>query len=85
MGMAEMQLAVLMGNDAVAMPGADAPEAEPTGPVIYWRHPDGLPEWSASERQTADGRAFLPVLASEDLSLGPAPEPAAEHGHGRNR
>ena len=77
-GMAEMQLAVLMGNDAVAMPGADAPEAEPTGPVIYWRHPDGLPEWSVSERQTADGRAFLPVLASEDLSLGPAPEPSSE-------
>jgi Cu(I)/Ag(I) efflux system membrane fusion protein len=67
-----------MGNDAVAMPGADAPEAEPTGPVIYWRHPDGLPEWSVSERQTEDGRAFLPVLASEDLSLGPAPEPSSE-------
>ena len=26
-GMAEMQLAALMGNDAVAMPGGDAPEA----------------------------------------------------------
>ena len=78
MGMAEMQIAVLMGNDAVAMSGADAPEAEPTGPVIYWRHPDGLPEWSVSEQQTADGRAFLPVLASEDLSLGPAPEPSSE-------
>ncbi len=76
--MAEMQLAVLMGNDAVAMPGADAPQAEQSGPVIYWRHPDGLPEWSPSERQTADGRAFLPVLASEDLSLGPATEPAVE-------
>jgi len=78
MGMAEMQIAVLMGNDAVAMQGSDAAEAEPTGPVIYWRHPDGLPEWSVSEQQTADGRAFLPVLASEDLSRGPAPEPAAE-------
>ncbi len=78
MGMAEMQIAVLMGNDAVAMSGADAPETEPPGPVIYWRHPDGLPEWSVSERQTADGRAFLPVLASEDLSLGPAPEPSSE-------
>jgi Cu(I)/Ag(I) efflux system membrane fusion protein len=78
LGMAEMQLAVLMGNDAVAMPGANTPQAEPTGPVIYWRHPDGLPEWSATARQTADGRAFLPVLSSEDLSLGPAPEPEAE-------
>jgi len=76
--MAEMQLAMFTGNDAAAMPSVDAPQAEPTGPVIYWRHPDGLPEWSATARQTADGRAFLPVLASEDLSLGPAPEPAAE-------
>lgn len=76
--MAKMQLALLMGNDAVAMPGAVASQAEPTGPVIYWRHPDGLPEWSASEQQTADGRAFLPVLATEDLTLGPVPEPAAE-------
>ena len=74
MGMAEIKLAVLMGNDAVAMPGADTPQAEPSGPVIYWRHPDGLPEWSASEQQSADGRAFLPVLESEDLLLGPAPE-----------
>jgi Cu(I)/Ag(I) efflux system membrane fusion protein len=78
LGMAEMQLAALMGNDAAAMPGANVRQAEPTGPIIYWRHPDGLPEWAASEATTADGRAFLPVRASEDLSLGPATEPAAE-------
>jgi Cu(I)/Ag(I) efflux system membrane fusion protein len=77
-GMVEMQLAALMGNDAAAMPRPDQTTTEATGPIIYWRHPDGLPEWSATERQTEDGRAFLPVLASEDLSLGPAPEPAAE-------
>ena len=74
-GMAEMQLAALMGNDAAAIPGADAPQAEPTGPVIYWRHPDGLPEWSSTEAKTADGRAYLSVRASEDLSLDPATEP----------
>jgi Cu(I)/Ag(I) efflux system membrane fusion protein len=65
------QIAVLTGREAAAMPAA-----EPTGPVIYWRHPDGLPEWSAAERQTADGRAFLPVRASEDLSLNPEAEDA---------
>ncbi|MES2970484.1 MAG: efflux RND transporter periplasmic adaptor subunit [Pseudomonadota bacterium] len=74
-GMAEMQLAALMGNDAAAMPGADAPQAEPTGPIIYWRHPDGLPQWSSTEAATEDGRAYLPVRASEDLSLDPTAEP----------
>ncbi|TGD41314.1 efflux RND transporter periplasmic adaptor subunit [Pseudotabrizicola sediminis] len=78
LGMAEMQLAALMGNDAAAMPGTDVPQTEPTGPIIYWRHPDGLPDWAASEATTADGRGFLAVQASEDLSLGPATEPAAE-------
>ncbi|MDZ4096538.1 MAG: efflux RND transporter periplasmic adaptor subunit [Paracoccaceae bacterium] len=73
--MVEAQFAALMGNDAAAMPGAAAPKAEPTGPIIYWRHPDGLPEWSATESVTADGRAFLPVRASEDLSLDPTAEP----------
>lgn len=66
------QIAALSGREAAAMPSAEA-----TGPIIYWRHPDGLPEWSATERQTADGRAFLPVKASEDISLDPAAEPAA--------
>lgn len=66
------QVTALTGREAAAMPAAQA-----TGPVIYWRHPDGLPEWSATERQTSDGRAFLPVRASEDLSLDPDAAPAA--------
>ncbi|MEH7828817.1 efflux RND transporter periplasmic adaptor subunit [Gemmobacter denitrificans] len=66
------QVSALTGRGAAAMPAA-----EPTGPVIYWRHPDGLPEWSATERQTSDGRAFLPVRASEDLSLDPDAATAA--------
>lgn len=76
--MAEAQLAALMGNDAAAMPGPGDTQAAATGPIIYWRHPDGLPEWAASEAKTADGRAFLPVRSSEDLALNPATEPAAE-------
>lgn len=63
---ATSQISALTGREVTAMPAAEA-----TGPVIYWRHPDGLPEWSATERQTADGRAFLPVRDSEDLSLDP--------------
>jgi Cu(I)/Ag(I) efflux system membrane fusion protein len=66
------QFAAVTGREAAAMPAAEA-----SGPVIYWRHPDGLPEWSANERQTSDGRDFLPVRASEDISLDPEAEPAA--------
>jgi Cu(I)/Ag(I) efflux system membrane fusion protein len=75
-GMAEAQLAVLMGSDAAAMARTDVTQAAANDPVIYWRHPDGLPEWAASEATTADGRAFLAVRASEDLSLDPATQPA---------
>ena len=72
---AVMQVSMLMGGEAAAMP-----DPEPTGTVIYWRHPDGLPEWSGTETATADGRAFLPVRSSEDISLDPAatPVPASE-------
>ena len=68
---AVMQVSMLMGRDAAAMP-----DPEPTGAIIYWRHPDGVPEWSGTEAVTADGRAFLPVRASEDISLDPSAEPA---------
>lgn len=51
-----------------------AAEAEPgregTGAVIYYRHPDGLAEYSAKPTNTDDGRPFTPVRASEDISLG---------------
>ena len=70
---AVMQVSMLMGPGAAAMP-----DPAPTGAVIYWRHPDGLPEWSGTETATSDGRAFLPVRASEDISLDPVAAPAVE-------
>ncbi|THK35347.1 efflux RND transporter periplasmic adaptor subunit [Ensifer sp. MPMI2T] len=45
------------------------PAAIPTGKVIYYRHPDGKPEYSAAPRETADGRAFVAVRESEDVSF----------------
>lgn len=50
----------------------------PTGPVIYYRDPDGLPAYAATPKKTADGRDFLPVLASEELSFEDKPPEAAE-------
>jgi len=45
--------------------------AEPagTGAVIYYQDPDGKPVYSATPRQTGDGRAFRAVRASEDVSF----------------
>ena len=65
---AQTQFTALMGRQAEAMPAATR---TPTGPVIYYRHPDGLAEWSATPTETADGKSFLPVLANEDVSFDP--------------
>jgi len=52
-------------------------QAAGTGPVVYYRHPDGEPKWSPSPAETSDGRDFLAVRASEDVSFADAP-PADE-------
>jgi len=49
----------------------------PTGPVIYFRDPDGRPVYSLTPKDTEDGRPFLPVRASEDLSFDPPVAAAA--------
>lgn len=67
-----LQLEGWLGEEAIAMQNP-----EPTGPLIYYRQPDGLPEWSAGPAVTADGRAFLAVLASEDVSFDPGPSEQA--------
>lgn len=38
-----------------------------SGPIIYYRDPDGRPVYSAEPRKTPDGRDFLAVRASEDI------------------
>ncbi len=50
-------------------PTETAAQPEGTGAVIYFRHPDGLPQYAAEPRNTDDGRPFLAVRASEDFSL----------------
>lgn len=49
-----------------------------TGAVIYFQDPDGQPLYSATPRQTADGRAFRAVRASEDVTFEDKPPPTAE-------
>ncbi|MBA3448782.1 MAG: efflux RND transporter periplasmic adaptor subunit, partial [Pseudaminobacter sp.] len=50
-------------------PKAIAAGAAPSGPVIYYRHPDRDPVYSAKPHQTDDGRDFVAVFASEDVSF----------------
>src|SRR3546814_17959637 len=49
----------------------------PTGPVIYYRDPDGKPVYAAEPKKTGDGRDYLPVRASEDVSFGEKPPTVA--------
>ena len=52
-----------------------------SGPVIYYRDPDGKPSYSREPTTTADGRAYVAVRASEDVSFDEedeAPPPAQE-------
>ncbi|WP_235679280.1 efflux RND transporter periplasmic adaptor subunit [Aquibium microcysteis] len=69
-----------------SMRAASTSEVAPaSGPIIYYRHPDGEPVYSAIPRQTDDGRAFVAVLASEDLSFDKPAEtamPASDAGTG---
>jgi Cu(I)/Ag(I) efflux system membrane fusion protein len=59
-------------------------KAGETGPqrVLYWRHPDGRPEWSATPARTADGRDYLPVRDEEEPdfpeSIAASPEAARQ-------
>ena len=48
--------------------GAGKPRAA-SGPVIYYREPNGKPFYSEQPKKAADGRDFVPVLASEDVSF----------------
>ena len=63
-------LAGWLGNEEPAVPA-------PTGPVIYYRDPDGKPVYAAEPRKAADGRDYLPVRASEDVSFEEQPQTAA--------
>ena len=58
---------------AAAKPSSAQPAA--TGPIVYYRHPDGAPEYSLAPRKTPSGKEYLAVRASEDLSFAQAPEP----------
>ena len=60
--------------------------SEATGPVIYYRDPDGLPNYSLTPRKTSSGKEYSAVRASEDVSFDEQPpEVAAAKGGERGR
>ncbi|PZQ85423.1 MAG: efflux transporter periplasmic adaptor subunit [Ancylobacter novellus] len=61
--------------DALGIPAVAEPAG--TGAVIYYQDPDGKPAYSASPRQTGDGRDFRAVRAGEDVSFEDKPAATA--------
>lgn len=86
---ATLSLAVLLGgggywagtNSFIAVA-----QAAETAPIIYYRHPDGVAQFSAVPKAADDGRPFVAVHASEDVSFSdnaPAPTPTKTADKGR--
>jgi membrane fusion protein, copper/silver efflux system len=71
------------------LPAAAKPspaQSEATGPVIYYRDPDGLPDYSLTEKKTSAGKDYLAVQASEDVSFEEkAPETKTAKGGERGK
>ena len=78
-----------LGRGDIALPGwmqawtgakasVAQPRPEPTGPVVYYRDPDGKSVYSAEPRKAANGSDFLAVRQSEEISFDPAPAKTAE-------
>lgn len=55
---------------ALATPKASA--TAPTGAIIYFRHPGGQPQYSLMPKNADDGRPFVAVRESEDVSFSSA-------------
>jgi Cu(I)/Ag(I) efflux system membrane fusion protein len=63
-GVGQQQLHMLFD---MAVAEAQQSKPEGSGPVIYYRHPDGRAEYSAKLKKTSDGRDFVSVRESEDV------------------
>ncbi len=56
-----------------------------TGPIIYYRDPDGRPAYSLTPKKTSAGKDYLKVRASEDVSFEDKPPARAASGERRVR
>jgi Cu(I)/Ag(I) efflux system membrane fusion protein len=72
-------LALSTNSSSASMPASGQGTTTPTGPILYYRDPDG-PFYATEPQNNAKGKAFLPVFASEDISFDP-PSAKAETGN----
>ena len=68
-------LALPFHSPFTSMSAPQMGEVPPTGAILYYRDPDG-PFYAPEPRNNAKGKAFMPVLASEDISFDPPPAKA---------
>ena len=67
----------------IRMPLQKAPVAAPahsTGPIIYYKDPNERPFYSLTAHNADDGKPYVPVYASEDVSVDPKPVGEAQPG-----
>ncbi|KKC31570.1 cation transporter [Devosia psychrophila] len=83
-GQQRMSLPFIDWIPEISLQAAETPTAS-AGPVIYYRHPDGLPSYSATPKATDDGRPFTPVQAGDDVSFEEKPDVVAEVATGESR
>ncbi|KQP51136.1 cation transporter [Methylobacterium sp. Leaf111] len=67
-----------------ASPVSAPSRSKASGPVVYYRDPDGKPDYAAEPKRTADGRDYRAVHASEDVRFDEPEEAEAmpDAGHG---
>jgi len=70
-------LALSVHSPFISMTAREKGAPPPKGSILYYRDPDG-PFYAAEPKSNAKGRAFLPVLASEEISFDPEPAKQAE-------
>ena len=75
LGRTQFQLPGWIPSPVTALIGGQA-KPSASGPVIYYRDPDGKPAYSVEPKKTPDGRDYVAVQASEDVSFDDKPADA---------
>jgi membrane fusion protein, copper/silver efflux system len=53
--------------------------------ILYWKDPDGKPDFSATPKKTSDGRDYLPVYDDQEAEFKEAKDPKARVAKAGNR
>jgi Cu(I)/Ag(I) efflux system membrane fusion protein len=63
------QSGIVQFPDYATTVGTEASHTHATGPIIYYRDSSGKPYYALTPKSTADGRPYVAVHASEDVSF----------------